>query len=490
MIINPRTFIPRLCILLLVVFAFEEFVYGRLPIGSTVYILAKSLSELLLYLVFALVLAARMLDGQLLRYRPTLFDMTLVLFLCVALWSTFYNEGRMLNGLLNLRTMLRYVTVYYLIVLSGWVASEKQIQRLIRVIILLALIQAALSVVQHFMGDKFITDYFGTFRLEGELDNVQLQIAGMGKKMGAAVGTFGKPAAMAFFMVLAATFASALALEVPGKVRLRWGVVYLCIVVGILMSYKRGELLLALMAPVVVAWFLRHWKFIRLSLLAAPFALLLVVATVVVDLQSSSGYVNEKKELVSPVQSFTQLFTAEYWQKTTSASRGWMIGVVGREVLSSFKLAGYGADEDKARAILAAKGGAFGKLTEWHAFDDVYIIATLTYYGPLGLGIFLFGFIEIFAAGKFVLKHSPPKTRLTGAVVCATLLMMFLGAFLERLLELRAFTFSFWVLAAMVVMNRRWVKQGPQPTTAGLPPGTPQGLGPQLESCHAVSGEG
>jgi hypothetical protein len=453
--IKSRIFIPLLAAFLVAVFSFEEFIYGRLPIGSTAYLIGKTSSELLLYIILSLVLAARMVDGQLLRYRPTLFDMSLALFLSVALLSTMYNEGRLVNGMINLRTMLRYSTVYYIVVLSGWVASEKQIEKLIKIIVMIALIQALLSVVQHFMGDKFITDYFGTFKIQGEIDSAQLQISGIGKKMGAAVGTFGKPAAMAFFMVLAATFAIALSLEVPGRIQLRWAVVYICIVIGILMSYKRGELLLALMAPMVVAWLLRHWKFIRLSLLAAPFALLLLVALIVADLQSSTGYVKEKEQLISPVQSFTQLFTSEYWNRTASASRGWMIGVVGKEVLSSFRLAGYGADEDNARAILASKGGAFGKLTEWHAFDDVYIIATLTYYGPLGVGILLFGFLDIFSAGKFALRYSSSKNRLTGVVICSSLLLMSLGSFLERILELRAFAFSFWVLAAIVVMNKR-----------------------------------
>ena len=126
--------------------------------------------------------------------------------------------------------------------------------RVPRIIVAVALIQSVLAVMQHFAGDAITMKYFAPLDLgKGTVGLMKLPQGGS-YKLGAAIGTFGKPAAMGFFLLIAAVFAYVNSLHHRGRARLGWVLAYLVILVGILLTYKRGSLLLALSVPVLVPW--------------------------------------------------------------------------------------------------------------------------------------------------------------------------------------------------------------------------------------------
>ena len=88
-------------------------------------------------------------------------------------------------------------------------------------------------------------------------------------------------------------------------------------------------------------------------------------------------------------QSLYQLSCADYLAVSPTKVGHWMIMEVGWQGLASFKPVRNGADEENAKGMLAAKGGELGKLVGWGAFDDVYIVAILVCYAPLGVVLLL-----------------------------------------------------------------------------------------------------
>ncbi|MBK7353134.1 MAG: hypothetical protein IPJ05_05565 [Nitrosomonas sp.] len=137
------------------------------------------------------------------RYQLTFFDYCVVLFLCVAFISTLANEGSLVQGAINIRTMLRYTVIYYIIVISGWIPTEKQFNRFIKLLICLAILQTILTGLQHFLGDDFRNQYFSPLVLSEDTTNgIQLLKEGKETKLGAGYGTFGRPAALSFFCYL------------------------------------------------------------------------------------------------------------------------------------------------------------------------------------------------------------------------------------------------------------------------------------------------
>ena len=450
MSIKLRTFIPWLAAVLVILFAFEEFVYGRLALGGLGYLLAKTFSELLLYLLLGVILLWRMQNGTLYQYRPTLFDFALFVFIVLALVSTRYNGGGIAQGLLNLRTMLRYVAVYYIIVLSAWNATEWQIQRFLKVILVIALIQVGVCVVQNIAGDAIIDRYFSAPKSEIAVEGVAIALNAMGQKLGAAIGTFGKTPALALFLLMAAVVALSYLTLGNAVERRKWFAFYLLLCLGIFLTYKRGPLLLTLFAPLLVAWIGGRKKLVKRYLSYA--GLLLPLLVVLLILSRPTEFVKEKEVEISPLQSVAQLFTEEYWNRTNASARGWVIVEVGSEAISSFKPIGYGADEEGAKALLAKKGGTFSKLVGWGALDDVYVIAALVYYGPVGAGLLLLGFYYIYRQARYLAKYAAGHYQIIGVAVSALLILTFFASFLVRTLEFRAFAFCLWVFAGTVVV--------------------------------------
>jgi hypothetical protein len=125
---------------------------------------------------------------------------------------------------------------------------------------------------------------------------------------------------------------------------------------------------------------------------------------------------------------------------------------VGKQALISFKPIGYGADEENAKSKLAVKGGEFAKLVGWGAFDDVYIVAGLVYYGPIGVGLLLAAFYDVFERGKRLVYLRQPNARLVGVSVSVLQVMTLLSVFISRVLEIRVFAFTFWVMAGITVV--------------------------------------
>lgn len=476
MIIHWPTFIPKLAIALLLVFSFEEFIYGRLGLGGIGYLAAKTLTELLLYSLLGLILLWRIQNGTLLQYRPTLFDGALVAFVLLALISTKMNGGGLAQGLLNLRTMLRYVAVYYIIVFSAWQAQEWQIRRFLQVIIWIALFQVVICVAQNVGGEGFINNYFSPVKSEAAVGDVAIALNAMGQKLGAAIGTFGKTPALSLFLLVAAVVAITRFTMSTISERRKWFVIYLMIVLAIFLTYKRGPLLLALFAPLLVAWLSGQGRLIKKYMLLALIAMPMLVGLLLAV--QPKEFVKEKDVEVSPLQSFSQLFTEEYWNRTNASARGWVIEEIGSEAISSFKPIGYGADEERARVLLARKGGTFSKLVGWGALDDVYVIAALVYYGPVGTVLLLTAFVFVYRQSSILARRASGEYRAVGIVVCALLILTFFASFLVRTLEFRAFAFMLWVFAGIVVVTSISLKreQNNIPKSAGLSVSNPAGF--------------
>ena len=448
--IRSSRFIPKLILLLILALVFEETLYAWLPIGPTAYLVAKIWTELLLYGLFLLILGFRIYhhDGR--HNVLSTFDILLLAFIALGIASTVLNHGSLVAGGLNIRTMLRYVAVYYIIVLTFHPDMKSLGATVPRIIVTVALIQSLLAVMQHFAGDAFTVRYFAPLDLcKGAMGLMKLPHGGS-YKLGAAIGTFGKPAAMGFFLLIAAVFAYVQSLHHHGRARLRWMLAYLIILTGILLTYKRGSLLLGLSVPVLVPW-LAGYRRLVLKNVSAGLAVVAIVIGFFVYSGSSVAHQKTREVRVSPVASLMMLTTAEYWTISTRKSRGWVVLEVGGQALSSFRPIGYGADVTNAQTQLSKVGGEFAKLVGWGALDDVYVVATLVYFGPVGLILILLCFRFIYRRARWLSRSDNSTYEILGLSVCAVLIIAFLGSFLERTLELRAFAFCIWVLAGLVV---------------------------------------
>lgn len=438
-----------IALFLITLFVFEEAIYGRLPISPLVYITAKTLSEVVLYALLLLIIMIRMAGKHIKPYYPTRFDIFIIIFIIFALISSLLNQGAVFESALTLRTMLRYIAIYYIVVLSKWVPTRRQLMLIMKIIIWIALFQSAIVILQHVMGQAFTEAYFSAAKAEINIASISTLINAMTHKLGSGIGTFGKSATLSMFLLLSVVLILAVIMSAKRKNKWKWWIAYFFITVGIFYSYKRGALLLAILAPFVIAWILGNKKILKLYTISG--VIVMFVFVMLLLSKGDSGLVKAKEVEISPLQSLNQIFNKDYWDKSSRKSRGWMITEVAPEVLSSFKLLGYGPDEQNAKNILASKGGEFAKLVSWGAFDDVYIVSTLVYYGPVGLLILLMAFSDIYRKAKYLIYGLNGEYRTLAVAVMVILIFTLLSSFIERVIEFRAFSFILWFFAGIVV---------------------------------------
>ena len=453
--INLQTFIAKLITVYIFIFVFEETIYGQLSLGPTTYLIAKTATEAFLYFVLLIVIVYQLSKKRLQYYQLTFFDYCIALFLCLALISTLVNEGSLIQGAINIRTMLRYIVIYYIITLLGWVPSEKQFNRILKLIIYLAIFQTFLTGLQHFLGDDFRNQYFSPLVLSEDIANgIQLLKEGKETKLGAGYGTFGKPAALSFYLLLVSAILLVILHDTHSPKKYLLWIGYIILLIGIYFSYKRGPLILALALPIFTAWFMGYksiaWRYIVVGLLLTPILFILLSAF------APKEFTDAKNERLSPTEAIAQLFTDEYWENTNTSSRGWFIQEVGIEALSSSKLIGYGADPENAQKILAQQNNNFAKLIGWKAFEDVYIVAMTIYYGQIGTLLIILSYCYLFKIALKDLNKTIGYLRRIKVILVVSILLLAGGIFLERVLELRAFTFIFWVFAGLVTVINRY----------------------------------
>lgn len=438
-----------ICVLLFV-FVFEEALLGRMSLSPAQYLAAKTASEVFLYALLLGVVANRIYLASILRYELTWFDLLVGSFLIGAIAATAAaRDSSVVVGLVDLRTMLRYLAIFYVILLARWLPTPRQYRILARLIVALAIIQAVLVVIQHLAGDGFRDAYFGAQEQPVAIAGFGTVLGAMDAKLGAGFGTFGKTPLLAFFLLAGAVVAVTFALSSPSRDRSRWWGAYLVMLIGIYFSYKRAPLILALAVPYIVAGLMRQWRrlgsFLLLGGLLAPLAL---VALIMVRPDS---YLKEKQVAVTPAESIAQLLSMDYWRIATLKARGWVIVQVGGDALTSLKPLGYGADEEAAKTELAGKGGGFSKLVGWGALDDVYVVAGLVYYGPVGMLLLITMFATLFRWSRRVARIPEIHLRRAANVLAAMLVLMLPAAFVVRILEFRGFAFLLWVMAGIVV---------------------------------------
>ena len=451
--IHLKTFIAKLITVYIFIFVFEETIYGQLSLGPTTYLIAKTATEAFLYFVLLIVIAYQLSRKRLQLYQLTFFDYCIALFLFIALISTLVNEGSLIQGTINARTMLRYLVIYYIIVISGWLPTEKQFNKLIKLLIFLAILQAFITGLQHFVGDDFKNHYFGPL-LPIESNTLEILLEAKETKIGAGFGTFGRPAALSFFLLLVSAILLVTLHDTSSPKKYLLWIGYFILLLGIYFSYKRGPLILALISPIIIASLMGYkamvWRYIVLGIVLIPLIFIFLPAF------TPTEYINAKNTQLSPIESVAQLFSSEYWENTNTSSRGWFIQEVGIEALSSSKLIGYGADPENAQKILAQQNNNFAKLIGWKAFEDVYIVAMTIYYGQIGTLLIILSYCYLFKIALKRLNKTIGYLRRIKIILVVSILLLAGGIFLERVLELRAFTFIFWVFAGLVTVINRY----------------------------------
>ncbi len=430
---------------------FEPFLLKWVP--DDVYVFARYGSELVVYLLLAVVLW-RMITGSIV-FKRTPLDVAFCVVIFLALVSVVINTLSPWVAILGLRQIFRFVLLFFIVV---YLAPPKNVVRkLLVAMFVIVTIQAALGYAQRVIGEPL--DTFLLPSAQRTLGSLQLtsgttEFWDPGERVFGTLGRYDQLGTfMAFFLILlvALLYERVLAKheETPA-----WFILLFSIpVVGL--AYSRS------------AWFGFALAFFFIALVIKRdkrvFVATLIGASLVAGYLSLSGLVvNQLIDSSSQTLSerFFEAFSYTRWQgEYFGLGRVYWMAQTVWTVVPSSPLFGHGPG--------TYGGGAVAALGNTDVYDQLGlpfgVYGTEGYIdnnwfsmwgelGTLGLGAYLVMYIALFSVCLRVYRESKdPEVRALALGVAGTMIAVAVNAFLATYLEARTLAPYLWMTGGLVV---------------------------------------
>jgi len=429
-------------------------VFRSLPFGDQ---LANIMDLIILYAYFSFWLFLRL--PFLLRWKRTPLDTGLFLLIISMSLSMLLNNALTLGAFDNILKLLRYLPVYYLITQLRLDAKDRWFFR--NVIVKLGRFLSVSTIVFYIVHPLDVA-------LEKLLSPIGLPL----KKVGSVRLIFATQTELASFLLFALIvyLYSAKKARYPGQVkRLTKKLGFLLSIslflFAIFATYKRAFLIAAFGVLLWYMWQHKHitQKNIVLGLLIVIGIILallglflsLGVENILQFLDASGAPLGVRESSVSVALFLAQLFSPIYWQKVFAASRGWTLFTFAPRFLTSqYWMWGTGPDGEIMRATVINRYPDLDKILVYQGFEDVYWVATMAYYGVMGLLLLWSIGFKLFMISRRMTNLAQDWVIKGDAQILSVLVFWtFIMGFIVRIPELAAISFIFWVYSGLVVSS-------------------------------------
>ena len=445
---------------------FEEFVLRWTPAPSIIILFLRFLHEFILYYLLVKVFYKRLLKQE--PLIKSSIELALILFVFWAVLLLLVHQTSIFGGLNNLRTLLRYVAVYYIIVDLN--LSKKQITLLLKTILILGLIQGYLVTIQYFAPESF-NNLFIPRDINIDTGTIAIQKASQASagtlKTGSVNGTFPNTSNTSSFLLTCFIILVVVTLQNTTTSLLSPKILnFLVMYFALFATYKRVALLFGLIIPVLVLFLYRQklWasKVIWFYLFSGFSLIFLSLFFLNVD-TSIDGWAIRHGEEIDILGYFGQLFSADYWEKGT---RQWMLKTIFQGIIGTGNWFGLSPAENEAIQNLAELVPRHKSLIleRKPVFEDVYWGAMLIYYGIPGVALFGYILQRLYKTSQWLIDHClESQTRALGIAFCTLSIISIFYGFIERIFEIKCFSFYLWLLAGLVVNTySRFLREFPQ----------------------------
>jgi hypothetical protein len=219
-------------------------------------------------------------------------------------------------------------------------------------------------------------------------------------------------------------------------------------------TYKRIALLLGFLIPIIVLFFYgkKLWASKIIWLYLFGFFILLFCSLFFLNMDTSiDGWAVRTGEDFNLLGYFGQLFSSEYWDKGT---RQWIIKTVFRGIFGTGNWFGLSPAPNEAIQNLAElvppQKSLILERDFW--FEDVYWCAMLLYYGIPGVALFGYILQSLYQKAQWLINYClDSQSRVVGIGFCTLIIISIFYGFVERIFEIKCFSFYLWLLAGVVV---------------------------------------
>lgn len=436
---------------------FESYISYLSGVEGVVAIAIKLAPELLIFFTLAIGLVL----PRSIRLQRSPIDVHLLLLAFIALCSTLIYAESYVAALNNLRALFRFVAVFYLVYYFGFTIQSWK--RFLSLIVVVIVVNVVFSMAQFALGDSYPEMLKVGQKVRVALENVyEVQQIVKEEKIGAVQGLLEAPGVFGLFLIAAIVFLLCYILIKGVRPNSLVMVLLFFTLASSFFTYSKTAFVLA--ALTVAIFFYQYSRRMRSFLTASSVLFLFCGFLAFSFISAAVEHRSAKKEEVSAVDNLMNLFSPQYWDHFFQAERGWVLKEVGGQIVSELPIFGYSPDQEAVKNIIASSSdGRLAKLLYYTAFEDVYWVALLAYFGVFGLVIFLVMLYRLYREGRFLLviaRECGDKERMVLAAGFLTLLVMSLPyCFFERALEINIFSYYFWFFAGLVCRHSQILRK-------------------------------
>ncbi len=422
-------------------------------VADDVYVFARYGSELVVYLLLAVV-CWRMLTGTIV-FKRTPLDVAFCVVVFLALVSVVMNAVSPWVALLGLRQIFRFVLLFFIVVYLA--PSKNIVRKLLITMSIVVAIQAGLGYAQRVIGEPL--DSFLLPSAQRTLGGLQLtsgttEFWDPGQRVFGTLGRYDQLGTfMAFFLVLLVAFLYERSLS-PSEELPAWAILLFSLpVVGL--AYSRSAWFGFALAFFFIALIIKRDKRVLAASVAGGIFLvgyLIVSGLAVNQLQDSANQTFANR--------FFEAFSVARWQgEYFGLGRVYWMAQTVWTVVPSSPLFGHGPG--------TYGGGAVAALGNTKLYDELGlpfgVYGTEGYIdnnwfsmwgelGTVGLGAYLVMFVTLFSACMRIYRESKdPEVRALALGVAAAMLAVSVNALLATYLEARTLAPYLWMTGGMVV---------------------------------------
>lgn len=447
----------HIILLIAIYIPFENFIVKWVPGGDFI----RFIPEITLYALLAYEFVKKIVYKK--HYISTPINSLVLIFFFLAIVSLIYNLvpeqstlKPMIGGIRNLRTLTRYLAVFYIIVYNNEIQS-KHLRFFINSMVAILIINIATGFFQRIFG---INDFWLP-------ENGDLEIAGMstsfksvgdggsGREAGSVIGMTGDTVYLGLFLVIIAPIIYFLIAEEKRKLIYLY-ILLACSLVLQVFTYSNGSLIA--MAGCIGVCMLVNKEWGRIAFMGMTVIVLIPAFFILKDIQADKSAIREKES--NPIDNIALLFNDDYISSLDN-SRLWVLRDVSRQVIKLDNPIGYSASSDYARYMIARNSGTdeFDKLVEYDAMEDVYWVAMFAYYGYIGVMIFV-SILLVFLYMSFTVywQTTNVEIKILAGSYIAILAGTFVVCFIVRAFEFRIFSYYIFLIPAFIMKEYLAIK--------------------------------
>lgn len=444
---NPFWLIAALAIYL----PFEEFVLKWVP--DILYTPLRFLGEITILIVVVALLLKQFLFKK--KWPKTPIDLPIVILLFAMIISAAVNHVPLFVFGLGVKNIFRYILLFYLIILSK--PSEKEIVKLLKVLLTVALIQAAIAVFQSIIGKPA----FDFLAARDVIIGDQLVRSGGAEKLALSsyrtlvFSTMGRYNVLGNY--IAFWLGLCLALIIPKKNIIKIRPIYLGLLfLALLLSYSRMSWVAFLIGIPIIFLYSKKYK---IFIFIFSGVLLCFTVWVWLFIGGTVDTVAVNAGVGNPITRFIDLLSTDYLKISFSAGRGYSYFSIAPALLKVKPIFGFGPGmiaSDVTNLFSITSVADRLSLDNPYALlflGDAGFVTILAQMGLIGVLAILLIFVQLFRIGFNFQKKTNSYWKPIAVGYIVILVMMVFFNLVGFALIYRVPSYYFWMFSAFIVLQ-------------------------------------